>query len=206
MFRFAVQPVVLENEVVRLEPFGPQHRDGLWQVGQDRRIWPFMPLDGGTADGFAAMLDEIGRETEAGRQIVFVVRDRGDARVIGSSRYLNIDRHSANLEIGWTWYAPSVWASAVNPACKLLLLGHAFDTLGAVRVGLRCDARNTRSHDASLRLGAVREGVFRRHKRVQNGFIRDTVQFSILDSEWPDVRDRLDQRLKQRKPVSQGTG
>ena len=198
MFRLPPEPVVLENPFVRLEPMGLDHRDGLWRAAQDRRIWPYMPVDGGTEDGFAAFLNEATAEMDAGRQVVFVVRRRETGDVVGSSRYLNIDRSSANLEIGWTWYAPAVWAGAVNPACKRLLLAHAFDALGAVRVGLRCDARNTRSHDAILRLGAVKEGVFRRHKRVQNGFLRDTVQFSILDDEWPAVRDRLDARLARR--------
>ena len=195
MFRLPPEPVVLENDIVRLEPLGPGHREGLWRAAQDRRIWPYMPVDGGTEDGFAAFLDEATAEMAAGRQVVFVVRHGETGNVVGSSRYLNIDRPSANLEIGWTWYTPSVWAGAVNPACKRLLLAHAFETLGAVRVGLRCDARNTRSHDAILRLGAVKEGLFRRHKRVQHGFLRDTVQFSILDDEWPAVRDRLDTRL-----------
>ena len=195
MFRLPPEPVVLESTFVRLEPIGPEHRDDLWRAAQDHRIWPYMPVDGGTEAGFAAFLDEAATEVTAGRQVVFVVRQQRTGTVVGSSRYLNIDRRSANLEIGWTWYAPSVWAGAVNPACKRLLLTHAFENLGAVRVGLRCDARNTRSHDAILRLGAIKEGVFRRHKRVQNDFIRDTVQFSILDDEWPAVRDRLDARL-----------
>lgn len=198
MFRLPPEPVVLESAVVRLEPLGPEHRDGLWRAAQDRRIWPYMPLDGGTTEGFEAFVQEVETEMATGRQIVFAVRRQPTGAVVGSSRYLNIDRNSANLEIGWTWYAPAVWATAINPACKRLLLAHAFETLGAVRVGLRCDARNTRSHDAILRLGAVKEGVLRRHKRVQHGFIRDTAQFSILDTEWPTVRDGLDARLAHR--------
>ncbi len=202
MFRHAPEPLVLENVVVRLEPLVPEHRDGLRQAAQDSRIWPYMPVDGGTENGFATMLDEATGEMAAGRQVVFVVRHRTTGEVVGSSRYLNIDRSSANLEIGWTWYTPTVWAGTVNPACKRLLLTHAFETLGAVRVGLRCDARNTRSHDAILRLGAVKEGVFRRHKRVQHGFVRDTVQFSILDDEWPAVRGGLDARLARQPEVA----
>ena len=115
--------------------------------------------------------------------------------VVGWSSYLEVSVPDARLEIGSTAYAPAVWASTVNPETKLLLLGHAFDTLGFGRVQLKTDVRNTRSQDAIARLGAVREGLLRRYQRRRDGSVRDTVLFSITDDEWPAVRDALRARL-----------
>lgn len=191
-------PVPLDNAIVRLEPLAESHREGLRVIAGDPRIWPFMPIDGGQADEFDRLIDEALSAAAQGRERPFAVRRATDGRLVGSSRYLNIAPGDGGLEIGWTWYTADVWGGTVNPAVKRLMLGHAFDVWGAVRVGLRCDTRNQRSHDAILRLGAVKEGVLRRNKRVQNGFIRDSAVFSILVEEWPTVRDGLDARLNGR--------
>lgn len=190
-----IQPATLTGRFVRLEPIEERHRDGLRAAADDPRIWPYMPMNGAPGADFDRMVTEAIAAKQSGTTLPFVVRRLSDDAVVGSSRYLNIAVEDGNLEIGWTWYAPTAWAGAVNPESKRLMLEHAFGTLGAVRVGLRCDGRNKRSHDAILRLGAVKEGVLRRHKLVHDGFIRDTVQFSILAEEWPAVRDRLDRRL-----------
>ena len=190
-----VKPVTLTGRFVRLEPIAERHRKGLRAAAADPAIWPGMAVDASTADGFATMMDQALAARADGSQLPFVVRRLADGRVVGSSRYLNIAPPHRRIEIGWTWYDSAVWGRAVNPDCKLLLLAHAFETLGAVRIELKCDARNTRSQRAILRMGAVREGVLRRHQATQHGFIRDTVMFSLLDDEWPSVRAGLETRL-----------
>lgn len=190
-----VDPVTLTGRFVRLEPIEERHRAELRPIVDDPRIWPYMPLDGRTDHDFERMVDQALDDRAAGVSLPFVVRRLDDGVVVGSTRYLNIAVRDGGLEIGWTWCTPSVWAGPVNPDAKRLLLRHAFETLGAVRVALRCDARNLRSQSAILRLGAVKEGVLRRNMLVQHGHIRDTVYFSILDDEWPRVRDGLEARL-----------
>jgi RimJ/RimL family protein N-acetyltransferase len=133
---------------------------------------------------------------ESGTQIPFATVLRESGRAIGSTRYLDIRRADRGPEIGWTWIAPQHQRSAVNTECKYLLLRHAFEDLEAVRVQLKTDRRNERSQHAIKRLGAVREGVLRKHMAVRDGFIRDTVYYSILDSEWPEVRRRLEDFLQ----------
>jgi RimJ/RimL family protein N-acetyltransferase len=191
----AVEPVDLEGPFVRLEPIAERHREPLRAIAGDARIWTWFPLDATEAGGLDRLVDDAMAALAAGTQVPFVVVRMPDGAVVGSTRYLNIERVHGNLEIGWTWYRPDVWAGVVNPAAKLLLLEHAFDRLGAVRVSLRCDARNARSRAAILRLGAVQEGILRRHMLTQHGVIRDTVQFSILIEEWPEVRAGLERRL-----------
>jgi RimJ/RimL family protein N-acetyltransferase len=190
-----VDPVVLTGRTVRLEPMEEPHRSDLAAAAADPALWTWMSVDASTAAGFAQLMTDAQAAQAAGTQLAFVVRRLADERIVGSSRYLNIERVHGRLEIGWTWYERSAWASSVNPEAKRLMLGHAFERLGARRVELRCDARNTRSHGAILRLGAVKEGVLRRHQLVQHGVLRDTALFSILAEEWPAVRDGLDARL-----------
>jgi RimJ/RimL family protein N-acetyltransferase len=131
----------------------------------------------------------------AGRYVAWATVDRASGRAIGSTRFGDISPADGRLEIGWTWIAPSYQRTAANTEAKLLQLRYAFDDLGATRVALKTDGRNVRSQAAIERLGAVREGVLRRHMRLPDGFIRDTVYYSILAEEWPAVRDRLEERL-----------
>ena len=135
------------------------------------------------------------RQQHSGESLVFAVRLRGDGKLVGSTRYMNIAAGDRRLEIGTTWYNSAVWGGKVNPECKLLLMTHAFEQLGCYRVEYRCDARNSRSRAAILKLGATEEGILRRHKRTDDDFWRDTIQFSILDSEWPKVKAGLEARL-----------
>lgn len=189
-----VEPVILSGCTVRLEPLAESHTEGLRAAAEDERIWPYMSTDahGGGMDRFVATAL---KARDAGTDLPFTVRLLSDDRIVGSTRYLNIAPVHRRLEIGNTWYAPAVWASQVNPECKLLLLRHAFEAIGAFRVELRCDARNARSRAAILKLGAVEEGVLRRHMKMQHDFWRDTVQFAILDREWPGVKAGLERRL-----------
>lgn len=128
-------------------------------------------------------------------QIPFAVVHAESGRAVGSTRYMDIRIADRGLEIGWTWYAPSVQRTALNTECKLLLLRHAFEELGAERVQLKTDARNERSRRAIERLGAIREGILRKHMRVRDGFLRDSLLYSIIAAEWPDVRTRLKRML-----------
>jgi RimJ/RimL family protein N-acetyltransferase len=192
-----VQPVTLAGEVARLEPLQPAHADHLYAAGQEPRIWLYMPTDPiASVAAMSAWIADALAEQDAGRQIPFAIVDRAANRAIGSTRYLSIAPHDRGLEIGWTWLALATQRTAVNTECKYLLLRHAFEELGAIRVQLKTDSRNLISQRAIERLGAVREGVLRRHMIVQNDFQRDSVMFSILDAEWPAVKARLEARLR----------
>ncbi len=137
-------------------------------------------------------------DTAAGRAVVVVVEERAGGRILGSSRLTDIEDRHRRCELGYTWYRPEVFNSGVNIDCKLLLLGHAFDTLGLVRVQIHTDTRNVRSQRAIRALGARYEGVLRRHMVVKGGYVRDTMVFGVTDEDWPYVRARLEERLAQR--------
>ena len=188
-----VRPVTLAGTVVRLEPLGPEHAEDLFTAAQDESIWRYMPDDPSRSlDDMRAWITAALRDREGATQLPFAIVERTTGRAIGSTRYLNISPRDCGLEVGWTWLA--VWAqrTAVNTECKYLLLRHAFEDLGAVRLQIKTDARNEVSQRAIERLGAVREGVLRKHMLVQGTYIRDTVMYSILDSEWPAVKARLE--------------
>ncbi len=191
-----VRPVTLTGAHVTLEPLEERHLEALRAVARDPRIWAGgfsnPPTDDETFAGYAEAAFA-GRD--AGDMCPFAVRRRSDDAVIGSTRYLNIAPRDRRLEIGSTWYAVSAWGTAVNPECKLLLLRHAFEALRAERVEFRTDRLNERSQGAILKLGAAREGVLRRHMRVQGARLRDTVVFAIIRPDWPRVRARLEARL-----------
>lgn len=179
---------------VALEPLEERHRAGLAAAGSDPLIWRFLPYDvsnGGMDRWFDATLALQQKHVEA----IWAVRRTDDDTVVGTTRYLNIAAHDLRVEIGGTWYSRDVWAGVVNPACKFMLLSHGFETLRLNRIELKTDARNERSQSAIARLGAVREGVFRRHMVLPDGHIRDTVYYSVIREEWPAVRDGLVARL-----------
>jgi len=167
--------------------------------------WTFSPVDsrGGPFASWADRWFEVAEAAHGcGTEVVFVVRDVASQRVVGSTRYLNLEPAHGRLEIGSTFYAPAARGTYVNPACKRLLLGHAFEELGAHRVELKCDARNTRSRASILAIGAKEEGTLRQHMVLRDGFVRDTVYFSVLDTEWPSVRSLLDGRVAGRNARS----
>ena len=181
------QPVVLTNAHVTLEPLGEQHVADLLGAAADPAVWTWLPLhQPRTEDGVRAMI-----ATHPGLAWAVVV----DGAAAGSTSYLDIDAELGALEIGYTWYRRDLWATSVNPACKLLLLSHAFDDLGAGRVSLKTDALNARSRAAIGRLGAAYDGTLRHHRLRPDGTVRDTSYFSILSAEWPSVRDGLLKRL-----------
>jgi RimJ/RimL family protein N-acetyltransferase len=183
---------VLQVAGVRLEPLAEAHREPLRRAGAMAEIWEHMPSKASGA-GFDTWFEAALAVVRDGREAAWAVVDHG--AVVGSTRYMAIEPGHRRLEIGHTWYAPSVWATKVNPACKLALLRHAFETLGFNRVELKTDIRNLRSQAAIAKLGATKEGVFRAHMVRPDGSLRDTVYFSIVRDEWPAVRRRLAARL-----------
>ena len=187
-----VEPVTLEGWMVRLEPLRFEHEPGLWEVAQEPEIWQFMSALVERRDDLHGWIAEALRLAQQGSALPFAIIERATGRAIGSTRYGNIIPADRNLEIGWTWLGKQFWRTAVNTECKYLLLRHAFETLGCVRVQLKTDALNVRSRTAIKRLGAVEEGTLRKHIWVQNRRFRDTVMFSIVDDEWPAVRERLE--------------
>jgi RimJ/RimL family protein N-acetyltransferase len=193
---FAPGPVTLEGRHVRLEPLGLHHAPDLREAGSDPSIWSY--LSGTAFRDLAhteAWIAGVLPEVEAGRQVAFATVDLPTGRAVGSTRYLDIRPADRGIEIGSTWLGVAAQRTAVNTESKFLLLRHAFETLGAVRVQLKTDARNVRSQNAIARIGAVREGVLRRHMVVRDGYVRDSVYFSIVDEEWPSVKAALLARL-----------
>jgi RimJ/RimL family protein N-acetyltransferase len=184
---------------VRLEPLVADHRDQLAHAADHDEIWAHMPYQA-SGSGFDAWFDHSLRLALTGGEAVWAVRTTADGTLVGSTRYLAIEPEHRRLEVGHTWYAPQVWASRVNPACKLALLRYAFESLGFNRVELKTDNRNLRSQAAIAKLGATREGVFRAHMVRRDGSLRDSVYFSIVRDEWPTVRDRLAARLTHPTP------
>ena len=189
----APQPITLTGAHVRLEPLKLDHVADLTRAAStDPEIWRFMPYPTviTEADMLAQIQDLLGRQAR-GTDLPFAVWHLAEDRAIGMTRYLDIQVAHDALEIGGTWYTPSFQRTAVNTECKLLLLSHAFDTLGCVRVQIKTDLRNIRSQRAIERLGAVREGVLRAHMRMPDGYKRSSVYYSILVEEWPTIRARL---------------
>jgi len=186
-----VEPVTLRGRAVRLEPLSLGHLDALCQVGLEQELWKWIPTAVTTEAEMRAYIAGALADQERGVALPFAIVDQPSGRAIGSTRYGNIDTTHRRLEIGWTWITSAFQRTVANTEAKLLLLGHAFETLGAMRVELKTDALNARSRAAILRLGAVEEGTFRRHMVTASGRVRDTVYFSIVDSEWPAVKARL---------------
>jgi RimJ/RimL family protein N-acetyltransferase len=190
-----VEPVTLEGNHVRLEPLAESHYSALCEVGLDPELWKITVE--GVADA-AAMLGYVGRALEAqakGTALPFAIVDKRSGRVAGSTRFMNIDAKHRRLEIGGTWIARPWQRTAVNTEAKFLMLRHAFETLGCARVEFKTDVINERSRQAILRIGAREEGILRRHMATWNGRMRDSVYFSILDSEWPGVKLNLERRM-----------
>jgi RimJ/RimL family protein N-acetyltransferase len=189
------EPVVLEGRFVRLEPLGEQHRADLEAAAaEDPEALRYM-FTNIAAHGWDAWFTEAAEGVARGQYVAWATVEVASGRAVGSTRFGDIDVRSERVEIGWTWLAPSRWRTALNSEAKLLQLSYAFDDLGAGRVTLKTDGRNERSQRAIERRGGVREGVLRRHLRMPDGFIRDTVYYSILRDEWPGVKRGLEERL-----------
>lgn len=189
----------LEGSVVRLEPLGRRHERGLFEAARSPAAWRWMPRDpSGDRERFRAWIGEAIAASEGGREVAFATLDARTGEPIGSTRYLALRPEHRGLEIGWTWLAPSRWGTGANVEAKLLMLEHAFERLGCIRVEFKTDARNARSRGALEALPARFEGVFRKHMLVRGGEPRDSAYYSVVDDEWPDVRENLRRRLAAR--------
>jgi RimJ/RimL family protein N-acetyltransferase len=191
-----VEPVVLKGKFICLEPLDEEHIPGLIQVGKDSSIWRYMLYGEVTTqkkmeDWVRLMLS---RKAE-GTDQPFAVRHLESGRLAGATRYMEIRPEHRGLEIGGTWYGTEFQRTQVNTESKYLLLQHAFETLGCIRVQFKADSRNDRSINAIERIGAVREGLLRNHMILENGIQRHSVFFSIIDIEWPGVKNRLEAKL-----------
>ncbi len=191
-----VEPATLEGRVIRLEPLSFEHAAELLVAAQDEEIWRYTLDDPRTADAMHSYIVTALREQAQGTALPFAVRHLASGKTIGSTRYAAITRPHRGVEIGWTWYDRAHWRTAVNTEAKYLLLRHAFERLNCLRVELKTDGRNIRSQRAIERLGAMREGALRSKVIMRDGYRRDSVYFSILDYEWPEVKARLEGWLR----------
>ncbi len=189
---FDPRPIVLEGDRVRLEPLDLEHAVALFEAGSDAAIWAYMPrpVFRDLAD-CQEWIAQTRAEMESTESVAFAIHSIAHDRAVGSTRLFDFDRASRGLEIGWTWLGTPYQRTAINTEAKFLLLRHAFEDLEARRVQLKTDARNLASQRAIERLGASREGVLRRQRLVWDGCVRDTVYYSIIDTEWPEVKARL---------------
>ena len=190
-----IEPLTLEGRHVRLEPLTTDHVASLTEVGLDDDLWTWIPAPVRTAEEMSNYVETALRERASGTALPFVLVEKASGRVIGSTRYANIERVHHRLEIGWTWVARPWQRTAINTEAKYLLLRHAFESLKCIRVELKTDSLNERSRAAILRIGAREEGTFRNHMITASGRIRHTVYFSVVDAEWPGVKARLENRL-----------
>lgn len=185
-------PVTLEGNAVRLEPLTLEHLDPLTEVALDPELWRWTISKIDSRAGLERYLETAIREREQGRSLPFATIHRSSGRVIGSTRFGNIEPVHRRVEIGWTWIGTPWQRSAINTEAKYLMLQHAFERLGCIRVEFKTHALNRKSQNAMLRIGCTEEGRFRKHMIAEDGAVRDTVWFSIVDDEWPAVKARLE--------------
>ena len=194
-----VKPMILPGRWVRLEPLSEGHAAALYEAGRTPEIWAYLWRDAFTSvDDARDWIAGTRQTAAAGGECPFAIVSLATGAAVGSTRYMEIVPADRRLEVGWTWLARELWRSAVNTECKYLLLGHAFETLGCLRVQLKTDLRNERSQRAIERLGALREGVLRKHLvlALKGYYQRSTVMYSITDDEWPAVKARLEAKLQ----------
>ena len=195
-----VAPLTLEGSVVRLEPIRHEHAQAFWNVAKDALddIFQWIPYRMKLKEDFQHLVDKALVEQERGESVVFATVERRSGRVVGSTRFMNIDRNNRRVEIGSTWIAPAWQRTAVNTEAKYLMLRHAFEVWNCIRVELKTDALNQKSRNAILRIGAKEEGTLRRHVVTWTGRVRDSVYFSILDTEWSEAKMRLEAMLERK--------
>jgi RimJ/RimL family protein N-acetyltransferase len=190
-----VTSVTLGGAHVRLEPLSLCHLDAFCEVGLDEELWRWIPAPVGTREEMRAYIEKALQEQAAGISLPFATIERSSGRAVGSTRFGSIDAANRRVEIGWTWLGRNWQRTAMNTEAKYLMLRHAFETLGCIRVEFKTDSLNERSRNAILRLGAKQEGIFRNHMITASGRIRHSVYFSITDAEWPAVKTNLEEKL-----------
>jgi RimJ/RimL family protein N-acetyltransferase len=192
-----IQQVTLQGRQIRLEPLTLNHLDGLCEIGLDPDLWRWIPAPVKSRDDMRDYIRLALQWQTDDTALPFATVDQSSGRVVGSTRYMNIDKPNRHVEIGATWIGRPWQRTVVNTEAKYLMLRHAFETLGCFRVELKTDALNQQSRNAILRIGASQEGIFRKHVVCSDGRLRDSVYFSIIDSEWPSVKARLEEKLHQ---------
>jgi N-acetyltransferase len=190
------QPITLERDGIRLEPLTAEHHDGLAAAASDGALWELWFTSVPEPGAVQGYIRDAAKGQADGHMLPWAVRDLATDTIVGTTRYHDIVAPIDRVEIGWTWYAARCQRTNVNTTCKLLLLEHAFDSLGCAVVGLRTDNFNLRSQKAIEALGAKKDGVLRHHQARRDGTVRDSVLYSILKEEWPDVRRHLELRLR----------
>lgn len=191
MDNFFSGDIVLENERARLEPLTEQHYAALWPIAQQQEIWQFSSAKVRNEEDFKRYFYQALSERKNGLSYPFAIFDKREARYAGSTRFGNISFEHKRLEIGWTWYHPELQRTGLNRACKFLLLSYGFDTMGLYRIELKTSTENQKSQLAITKIGATREGVLRKHMIIEDGSRRDSVLFSIIDDEWPAIRQSI---------------
>jgi N-acetyltransferase len=189
----------LEGDIIVLEPLAPEHEAGLRKAAADPEIWRRMTMLAYEAEPFSRWFAAALEAAAAGREAPFAVLLRETGVLVGSSRYLSLRPEHRGLEIGYTWNAPHTWGTGVNPEAKYLLLRHAFEDLGCMRVEFKTDALNERARAALEALPARFEGIFRSHMLVRDGERRDSAWYAITDAEWPAVRANLERRISEKR-------
>lgn len=190
-----IKPIVLKNEFVRLEPLKMAHLEPLCEVGLVEEIWHLSPSRIDSPEAMRSYVQTALDEKKRGVSLPFVIIEKRSRKIVGSTRFGNIDPANRRAEIGWTWINPAWQRSSINTAAKFLLLAHAFETWKCIRVEFKTDVLNRKSRRAILRLGAKQEGIFRQHMICDTGRLRDSVYFSILDNEWHNVKENLLRKL-----------
>jgi N-acetyltransferase len=193
-------PVTLEGTHVRLEPLRPDHAGKLWEIAKDHlhELFQWIPYRLESLEDFRVFNRHVLEEQKRGLTVPFATFERNSGDIVGTTRFMNMDMPNRKVEIGSTWIAPPWQRTAVNTEAKYLMLRHAFEVWNCLRVELKTDSMNQRSRMAILRLGAKEEGTLRKHMVTWNGRQRDSVYFSILDTEWPEVKTRLEQKMEGR--------
>jgi len=193
---FDPKPVTLETPLVRLEPLTIDHAPELFKAGKAPTLWRYMPVPPPrNVDDMEAWMRAAIEEAERGECVPFAIVHKEEGRAVGSTRYMDIQRKHRSIEIGWTWVGLDYQRTFVNTHAKFLLFQHAFENLNALRVQLKTDSRNRQSQKALDRVGAVREGRLRNHRVLHDGYVRDTVIYSVTAKEWPEVKRQLQLRL-----------
>ena len=186
-----VEPITLDGKRIKIETMRSDHLDALAAAGGFAELWRWTTTRADTRELMETYMNTALRDAEAGVSLPFVTVDKASARIIGSTRFGNIDPHNRRAEIGWTWITPEFQRTHVNSEAKYLMLRHAFEVWNCIRVELKTDVLNSKSRNAMLRMGATEEGVLRQHQIMYDGRYRDTIYYSVLDREWPEVREKL---------------
>ena len=190
-------PDLIEGQRIRLVPLSLDHAEDLYVSGNQSDIWTYLPERVEEFSDMIHLIENALSAKETGLEFPYAVFDKKLNTFIGSTRLLNISESNRNFEIGWTWYSPEVWRTRVNTECKYQLLKYGFEQFGAVRIQFKADVRNERSNKALARIGAIKEGTLRQDRILHDGFVRNACIYSIIDGEWPEIKRKLEEYLKQ---------